>query len=175
MKSRFYFLLAVLFFVAGCAVFWFAAGMSYEAAAGQRALSLLSRAVHEADSVTVQALTPAGPTPSGETYATIRFPEHYVISGTYTLDAARTGKLTALLGGLRYDTSSGALCHSPGYLLTFKRDGRVLLRCTLCLECWNLEISPLPFAAVWVSFLHQPRESKFEIDALKAALEQPSL
>ncbi len=50
------------------------------------------------------------------------------------------------------------MCHDPGYLLRFTRSGREVLRCSLCLQCMNIEIEPIPFIPIWVTVLD--REDK---------------
>ncbi|MEA3209404.1 MAG: hypothetical protein QOE70_2461 [Chthoniobacter sp.] len=150
-KSRLTLYLSIGFFVAGGLSFYGALRIAFPSAAAARGLSLLQTAVQTADEIEVSFLSKATPKPTQARYRTKAFPEEFTITSSQRLTSDQTKQLLGILQQHVFDPGGGAMCHDPGFVLRFARQGRTLLTGSLCLHCTNLEIEPFPFAPIWIS------------------------
>ncbi len=166
-KRRLALYASICFFVAGALLFYAAIQVALPSATATQSLSTLQVAIHTADQIEISFLADPKTHTSKRHYSTKAFHEDYAITSTRLLSAEQTKELLEILDSYVFSTSGGAMCHDPGFLLRFRRQGRDLLTGSLCLHCTNLELEPFPFSPILVD-IYEPKTNALRLPRLES-------
>lgn len=173
-KSRLLFLAGLGFFVVGVALTINTVITTLPLSAANKATSQFQAAVQTADEIEISTLGDVKLHPDAPRYRTKRFPETYAVTSTYTLGTAQTKEVLDLLRPLQFITTGGSLCHDPGYLMRFRREGREIFQASACFHCSNLETEPFASGAVWIFLIDADSENLDKIEGLLAMAKEIS-
>ena len=56
--------------------------------------------------------------------------------------------------------SSASLCHSPPYAFRFYKDSQLVAETSVCWECGNFTLTPIPFIPMEIGFVSDTKEAK---------------
>lgn len=158
-KQRVVLYCSVGFFFAGCLLLLQAVQFALPHAMHLKSLKVLHKSLKEADAIEIRVLTDVKSHPNLPRYSTKIDGDELALAPGPQLTQAQTKELLGILKVHTFNPGGGAMCHDPGYLLRFSRQGHLLLETSLCLHCGNLEMEPFPFIPIWVT-LYDPRSDR---------------
>jgi hypothetical protein len=157
-KVRRTFLASIGFFLAGAVLFFAALKVGWPQVVDSRAKSQLQVAIRTSDEVEISYLSDPKGHPNAPRCRTKVDALEYAITSTQRLDAGQTKEFLGILEALIFDARGGTMCHDPGFVLRFSREGREILSCSLCLKCSNVELEAFPFVPIWVTIFDRKAE-----------------